>query len=242
MAQRKAKPEPPPKDPSRVLFLSLNMILLAFFILLVALSQPNETKEAQLLIEVRKAFQSFGGAYLGLGGFLEERGTSRDKNPLESTQLVEKFLGELTLFIEQNDQARELSYQIDREGLTIHLTERFLFQEGSTTLSLMDERLLSTLYDLILRTTNRVRIEGHTDNQDIRTDRIQDKWELSAGRAMAVFRYFTRSGELPPSRFTVVGYGDTRPLASNLTEAGRAQNRRVTVTLIGQLHRVGEAR
>ncbi len=240
MAQRKPKPQAPQKDPSRVMFLSLNMILLAFFILLVALSQPDKEKEAELAIEVRKAFQSFGGAYLGLGSFLEERGVSREESALESTRLVERFLDELTRYIEENEEARELSYEISSEGLTIHFTEAFTFREGSAELAQRKPVLLDRLHGLILRTTNPVRIEGHTDNRDIRTTHVRDKWELSAARAMTIFRHFTASGELPPARFTVVGYGDTKPLATNLTESGRAQNRRVTVTLVGRLRRVGE--
>ena len=242
MAQRKPKQEEPEKDPSRVMFLSLNMILLAFFILLVALSQPDRTKEAELAIQVRKAFQSFGGAYLGLGRFLEQRGVSRDRNVLENTQLVEKFLGELTLFIEQNEQARELSYEITSEGLTIEIPDAFAFREGTDELLKVNEPLLHSMIDLIRRTTNPVRIEGHTDSRDVRTNRILDNWELSAARALAVYRYFIRTGEIPPSRFSVVGYGDTRPIASNLTEAGRARNRRVTITLVGRLRPVGENR
>ncbi|MCH9044538.1 MAG: flagellar motor protein MotB [SAR324 cluster bacterium] len=218
----------------------MNFILLAFFILLVALSQPNRTKEAELLIEVRKAFQSFGGPYLGLGRFLEERGVSRERNPLESTRLVERFLGELTLFIQENEEAQELSYQITSEGLTIHLTEAFTFREGSDQLLQRNLALMNSIHDLILRTTNPVRIEGHTDNRDLRTERIRDNWELSAARAMTVFRFLTETGEIPASRFSVVGYGDRRPLASNLTASGRNRNRRVTITLVGRLRRVGE--
>lgn len=241
MARRRERPEPPKKDPSRVMFLSLNMILLAFFILLVALSQPDRTREAELAIQVRKAFQSFGGAYLGLGRFLEQTGVSRERSLLESPREVERFLGELMYFIEQNDDANELSYEITSEGLTIHLTEDFAFREGSESLLEANQRLLDRLQNLILRTTNPVRIEGHTDNRDIRTNRIMDKWELSAARAMSVFRYLTRTGEVPPERFTVVGYGDTRPIATNLTATGRAQNRRVTVSLVGRLRRAGES-
>ena len=92
MARRRKKEEERKRDPTRVMFLSLNLILLAFFILLVALSEPNKTKEAEILREVQKAFRSFGGAYLSLGQFLEERGVSREKNPLEATEEVEKFL------------------------------------------------------------------------------------------------------------------------------------------------------
>jgi chemotaxis protein MotB len=242
MAQRRPREQGPEKDPSRILFLSLNMILLAFFILLVALSQSDHTKEHELAIEVRKAFQSFGGAYLGLGPFLEQRGVDRERNALESTQAVEKFLGELTLFIEENKEAKELSYDISAEGLTIQIPEAFAFREGSDELLPVNEPLFNHLVDLIRRTTNPVRIEGHTDNRDVRTNRIQDKWELSAARALAVFRRLTAGGDMPAARFTVVGYGDEQPIATNLTEAGRARNRRVTITLVGRLREVGANR
>lgn len=233
MARRRKEQEGPKKDPSRVMFLSLNMILLAFFILLVALSQPNKTKEAELLIEVRKAFQSFGGAYLGLGTQLEEGGVSRDRNPLEATREVERFIGELTHFVQENDQASELSYVISSEGLTVHLFESFTFKEGTAELVKENRAILNSIHDLILRTTNPVRIEGHTDNREVPSTRYSDGWELSSARAMAVYRYFQNSGDLPPERFTVAGYGTTRPLLSNLTESGRAKNRRVTFTLVG---------
>ena len=240
MAERKPKQEEPQKDPARVLFLALNMILLAFFILLVALSQPDRTKEAELAIEVRKAFQSFGGAYLGLGRQLEQRGVSRDRNPLETTQQIERYLGELTTFIVENELDQELSYEITYEGLTIYISDAFAFREGSDQLLETSEPLFRHVYDLVRRTANPVRIEGHTDNRDIRTERIQDAWDLSAGRALAVLRYLTRDGVIPPGRFSVTGYGKTRPVASNLSEAGRARNRRVAVTLLGRLRRVGE--
>ncbi len=85
-----------------------------------------------------------------------------------------------------------------------------------------------------------MRIEGHTDSRDVSTARIQDNWELSAARALTLFRYFTVRAGIDPARFTVVGYGEQRPIATNLTAAGRARNRRVTITLVGRLRRIGE--
>lgn len=237
---RKKQPEAPLKDTSRIMFLSLNMILLAFFILLVALSQTNETKEAEIAIQVRKAFQSFGGAYLGLGTKLEESGVSRDKNPLKATREVEQFIGELTRFVQENEEASELSYVISSEGLSVHLFESFAFKEGTAELIKVNRAILNSIHDLILRTTNPVRIEGHTDNRELRGGRYADSWELSAARAMAVYRYFQQSGEIPPGRFTTAGYGSTRPLLSNLTESGRGKNRRVTITLVGTPRRPEE--
>jgi len=67
-----------------------------------------------------------------------------------------------------------------------------------------------------------VRVEGHTDS--IGSDEYNQA--LSVRRAESVYRYLVNRG-VDPERFTVEGFGKTRPIASNETEAGRAQNRRV---------------
>jgi len=73
----------------------------------------------------------------------------------------------------------------------------------------------------------RVSIEGHTDS------RGSDEYnrELSYRRANAVYRYLVAAG-IAPERLEVIGYGESRPVASNDTEAGRAQNRRVELRLL----------
>ncbi|MBI3991834.1 MAG: flagellar motor protein MotB [Candidatus Lambdaproteobacteria bacterium] len=240
MARKKGKKLPGrERDPSVILFLSLNMILLAFFILLVALSAPNRTREAELAIELRKAFQSFGGAFLGIGPRVEQTGASRDEALQESEQRLEEFLGELTRFIEANEQAKELSYEINEEGLTINISEHFAFTPGSADLLESGLPVFNSVYNMIARTTNDIRIEGHTDNQPLVDGKDTDYWDLSGRRALAVFRYFIASGEIPPQRFKVVGYGPYRPIATNLTEAGRAANRRVTIVFEGKLSTLG---
>jgi outer membrane protein OmpA-like peptidoglycan-associated protein len=67
-----------------------------------------------------------------------------------------------------------------------------------------------------------VRVEGHTDS--IGSEEYNRA--LSVRRAEAVYRYLVNRG-VDPERFTVEGLGEGNPIASNDTEAGRAQNRRV---------------
>lgn len=67
-----------------------------------------------------------------------------------------------------------------------------------------------------------IKIGGHTDN--VGSDELNRK--LSDGRANAVRTYLVQKG-IPPARVTALGYGETTPVATNDTEAGRSQNRRV---------------
>jgi OOP family OmpA-OmpF porin len=70
-----------------------------------------------------------------------------------------------------------------------------------------------------------VMIEGHTDG--IGTAAYNQR--LSERRAQAVKEYFVKAG-IESHRMNAVGYGLTKPIASNDTEEGRAKNRRVEVT------------
>ena len=72
-----------------------------------------------------------------------------------------------------------------------------------------------------------IEISGHTDNEG--SDVYNQK--LSEGRAAAVVTYLASKGVLP-ERMKAVGYGESRPVDTNQTDAGRAQNRRVEFTLI----------
>jgi OOP family OmpA-OmpF porin len=69
----------------------------------------------------------------------------------------------------------------------------------------------------------RLRIEGHTDN----VGKAAYNLELSKRRAESVKTYLVSKFQLDASRLTTEGFGDTRPIAKNDTDQGRAQNRRV---------------
>lgn len=79
-------------------------------------------------------------------------------------------------------------------------------------------------------------VAGHTDNTRVsRQETIaaghKDNWYLSAHRAIAVGSEL-QSQRVNPQRLAVVGYADQRPVASNSSESGRAQNRRVEVLIL----------
>ncbi|MEO0225358.1 MAG: PorV/PorQ family protein [candidate division WOR-3 bacterium] len=71
-----------------------------------------------------------------------------------------------------------------------------------------------------------VELAGHTDNRRIRTKEFPSNLELSQARANAVRDYLINKFKIDPDRLIARGYGETRPIATNKTEAGRAQNRR----------------
>jgi OOP family OmpA-OmpF porin len=70
-------------------------------------------------------------------------------------------------------------------------------------------------------------IEGHTDN----VDTAEYNQKLSDERANSVRQYLINNFGIKASRLTAVGYGLTKPIASNNTEEGRQKNRRVQAVI-----------
>jgi len=73
-----------------------------------------------------------------------------------------------------------------------------------------------------------VEIQGHTD--DTGSSRYNE--DLGQRRADSVRRYLSRQFALPLNRMSTISYGDTLPVASNKTKAGRSQNRRVVLVVL----------
>ena len=76
----------------------------------------------------------------------------------------------------------------------------------------------------------RVLVSGHTDDRPIRSVRFPSNWELSQERARAVAGQLDQSVRTP-GRISTEGRGEADPIADNATPAGRAQNRRVEITV-----------
>lgn len=81
----------------------------------------------------------------------------------------------------------------------------------------------------------RVVLDGHTDGQKIGPSLKQlytSNQELSRARAAAVAGFLSKEGGISSRNITIVGYADTKPVASNSTEAGRKKNRRIGIALL----------
>jgi OOP family OmpA-OmpF porin len=102
------------------------------------------------------------------------------------------------------------------------------FQSGKAVINPNYFRLLTKLQRVInLFSDHHITIEGHTDNRgDNRTNQ-----SLSLRRAKAVKSYLMANMGLVDSQISAVGYGESKPIASNETTLGRAQNRRIDVVL-----------
>ena len=116
------------------------------------------------------------------------------------------------------------------------LTNLLRYDSGEAAIKPESYKVLDQLIEYLQTSadTRLIRIEGHTDNVEIGPSlksRYPSNWELSKARASGVVRYLVEKGGLDSARLSSVGYGDTRPTATNVIEEGRTKNRRVEILL-----------
>ncbi len=112
--------------------------------------------------------------------------------------------------------------------LQIELKDSILFSSGSAETSEQAQKIFDEIAAILKGYSNPVQVEGFTDNIPINSAKYPTNWELSSARASAIVKYLTTKG-VAPERLSAVGYGEYQPVASNETDVGRAQNRRVAI-------------
>lgn len=107
-------------------------------------------------------------------------------------------------------------------------TDSVAFEPGSSSFAQGSSAALRELAQLMsAHPSTRIRIEGHTDN----TGRESANLRLSRERAQAVSSYLAAGG-IADNRLIAKGYGSTQPIDDNLTDVGRARNRRIEISYL----------
>ena len=154
---------------------------------------------------------------------LEEEKTALAKRSAEYEALAQS--------LDQQIQAGQIQLSELRGKLTVRMAEKVLFPSGSATVSAAGKQTLGKIGDALKNVKGRIiRVEGHTDNVPIKTAKFPSNWELSSARAIAVVRILQGAG-VDPGLLSAAGYAQFQPIATNDTPAGRAQNRRIEISL-----------
>ncbi|MER3423282.1 MAG: hypothetical protein C4293_08670, partial [Nitrospiraceae bacterium] len=142
---------------------------------------------------------------------------------------------DLTKSLQAEIAKGDIRIQQVRDRLTINMLDRVLFDSGQAQIKPSGLKVLKQVSGILKKVADKqIRIEGHTDRVPIGPrlkDRFPTNWELSAARATTVVRYLIEEGGVDRGNLSAVGYGDTRPVAENETEEGRAANRRIEIVL-----------
>ncbi len=115
------------------------------------------------------------------------------------------------------------------QGINLTVPERVLFDFNKFVLKPEAKKALGVIADVIRENPSaRILVTGYTDN--IGSEEYNLK--LSLQRAQSVADFLMYCEKINPSKFKIEGKGEANPIADNSTEAGRAKNRRVEITLL----------
>lgn len=205
-------------------------LLWTFFILLFSLSVLSQEKFQGAMGSVQSAFGILNG---GTGIFTEPASTNPNLNAIAQELAALETQGEgFKEELEKAGLGGKVSIEMEERGLVLRFADSILFDSGSADIRPDARELLLTVGRLIKPSQNSVRIEGHTDNLPISTERFPSNWELSTGRAASVVRFLIDNLGFDPKKLEAAGYGEERPIASNSTPEGRQKNRRVDILLL----------
>ncbi len=232
-------------------------LLFAVFVVLYSLNMSGEDKAEQVSGSLQESFNTpldeipvdkrVGPSETGFGIFDHFRGDTAmppliQKYPgrPKDVHVIEEEMNRLKINLEERLYGPEKYRSSDKpgfdrivdiqrtaNGFKLRLAARHFFESGDSKIK---KEALSDLNNIskILKDLGRpITIEGHTDSVPVEGN--YSNWELSALRSTSVLRYLIRQHNYPPTKLSAAGYADTRPIASNGSESGRALNRRIEI-------------
>lgn len=185
----------------------------------------------------QKVSNTAGGAVIGaLGGAAlgTLAGGNDRRNALIGAGIGALAGGAIGSVMDQNEN--ELRAQLQGTGVSVTRVgnQIILNMPSDVTFNVDQDAVKPEFYSvlnsvaLVLKKYKQTTVDvfGHTDS----TGSAQHNFDLSQRRALSVANYLTAQG-VDSRRFAVTGFGKTRPIATNDTAQGRAQNRRVEIQL-----------
>lgn len=228
--RRKKKGEEANAGPGwEIVYTGFVLILLCFFIMLCSFSSMVDTKVMQFVSSFVSTLSIFSGGM----DFEQSKVVLPDSPDIVD---VESGIGQIFQQIEKLMKDLGVEGDIDlifsEEGLVMRLSDTVLFNAGEAGISPDAIPLLMKVGSIIQRTPYEIRIEGHTDNIPINTERFPSNWYLSTARAVNVLRFFLKNEDISPQRLSAVGFGEFQPVFPNDSAEHRAKNRRVEIVFI----------
>jgi len=184
-------------------------LMFTFFAALYALSTVDKEKIGQFSTSLRQAFNVIERPIPGLG------------------ENLRPLMMEINRSVANVDG---INVKSDPRGVVVTLSNDTAFKSGSADITDKMASALTGLSEILAKNPGRIVIEGHTDNIPVSGGEFKSNWELSSARASSVLHLFVKQG-IDPNRFIIAGYGEYRPLTSNSTAEGRAENRRVEIVV-----------
>ncbi|PIS47010.1 MAG: hypothetical protein COT17_05635 [Elusimicrobia bacterium CG08_land_8_20_14_0_20_51_18] len=196
--------------------------LMIFFLVLFSFSvaKNDKTKSRQYEESMASIQKIFGG--------------KENKERLAKAIAIEKeemLASKIKESVDSETLKNFMQIRQNEKKIKLVLTEGVLFDSGKADLKSGAKQILLTIIAELKKVPNDIVIEGHTDILPVKKGRYATNWELSMARAYSVISFMEENG-IPAKQLAGIGYGENRPIADNARPEGRAENRRIEISLM----------
>lgn len=167
---------------------------------------------------------------------LEEKVKELSKEKEKELEKLKSTYNDLISGLQEEVKKGEITITRLADQLKVNIVDRILFPSGEADITPDGVKVLTRVGDILKQTKNKqIKVEGHTDNVPIHPKlkkKYSTNWELSVARATHVVRFLQDKIGIDPRNLEATGYAEYKPIATNKTKKGRAQNRRIEIVLL----------
>ncbi|WP_373056818.1 flagellar motor protein MotB [Zunongwangia sp. H14] len=133
-----------------------------------------------------------------------------------------------------NDE--DIEVNVEKGVVYVSISDKLLFESGRYNITNRAKEVLGKVATVVKNKPDiDFMVEGHTDDNPINTNCLEDNWDLSVKRATSVVRVLQDEFGVDPKRMTAAGRSEYIPVAANESADGRAKNRRTRIVVLPKL-------
>ncbi len=184
---------------------------------------------------------------------ISQAGAENIKKSLETLNKQSEYIRDLNSSIQRKDSVNlilvqnlkrslsdvndeDVTVEVKKGVVYISLSDKMLFQSGKYEITSRANEVLGKIAKVVNDHKELdILVEGHTDNVPIKTNCLQDNWDLSVMRATSVVRSLQAKHGVAPERMTAGGRSEFIPKTPNANAQGKALNRRTEIVILPKL-------
>ncbi len=154
------------------------------------------------------------------------------KNEAEAEAEAVKAEDELKIALKQEIGKGLVQVSRDKDKVIVTVGSGGAFRSGSADLTEEAQSIMKRIAGTNSEGDSEITVSGHTDDVPlIFGSRYRDNWDLAAARSASVVQSLSADNLIKNKRLEAISYGESRPLETNDTAAGRAKNRRIEIEI-----------
>ncbi|VAX24548.1 Flagellar motor rotation protein MotB [hydrothermal vent metagenome] len=207
---------------------TLMMVILAFFIVLNAISVPVDSKKKNALGSLTGSLGLLPGGLSAMSPIGSHR--SLTAGPVLNRELTHaSLLGKFEQYLISEKFGGRASSMMGKGGVVLSLQSRLLFSPGSAEITPKGAGVVKELAKFLSQIKGELLVEGYSSDRKTRSARYPSSFDLTNARAGALVRSLIKDGWKNKGKIAIAGYGDARPLAPNDSEKNRDKNDRIRI-------------